>query len=478
MKKAILFMSAVAMLSAISCNKAEVNEPQAETPSVNDAVESLEFVAYTEVETKTTLNGLATEWEAGDNISVNGVNYITNESGSKVIFTKDNEDDINPTAPYIAKYPWCMADESGDMAFYSILDEEGKYEISPDCIADALAVAYSESEAILEFKNVMSLMKFQVPAEFAGITEIRISTTEPLASNILVDYNNGKPTWSIAEGETPSTEIILVTEGSFDPKATYYLPVLPGAKTNLTVRINGYLAATGKSITFERSRIHNVGTLPAPEASGWFLPGAHNGWATDKNALYVDGEYYVAKNVTIAAGGFKFHHKSYGWKGVSSSSVALGEWHKFNGESNIVFSSTTGAYDIYMTKDGSRFQAVAAGSAIPEAPVKNLAKENYLYLNPSMWNVDGARFAAYFFGNGEQWVSLTDPDNDGIYEVEKPTGFTKVIFCRMNGGNSTNDWNNKWNQSGDLTIPTNGNNLFTPSKWDGATTTWTKVTEF
>ena len=41
-----------------------------------------------------------------------------------------------------------------------------------------------------------------------------------------------------------------------------------------------------------------------------------------------------------------------------------------------------------------------------------------LYLTPnSNWKADGARFAAYFFGNGEKWVSMTDSDKDGIYEV-------------------------------------------------------------
>ena len=104
-----------------------------------------------------------------------------------------------------------------------------------------------------------------------------------------------------------------------------------------------------------------------------------------------------------------------------------------------------------------------------------------LYLKPnSNWTKDGARFAAYFFGNGETWVSMKDTDGDGIQEVNVPTEkiYPSVIFCRMNGGASANNWNNKWNQTGDLTIPTNGNDLFTLSSsvWDGATATWSKFT--
>ena len=98
-----------------------------------------------------------------------------------------------------------------------------------------------------------------------------------------------------------------------------------------------------------------------------------------------------------------------------------------------------------------------------------------LYLTPNAnWKNDNARFAAYFFGNGETWVSMTNADKDEYYEVEVPSGYTKVIFCRMNPSASANNWNNKWNQTGDLTIPTDGKNLFTiPSgAWDGSTSTW------
>ena len=99
-----------------------------------------------------------------------------------------------------------------------------------------------------------------------------------------------------------------------------------------------------------------------------------------------------------------------------------------------------------------------------------------LYLVPNAnWKKDNARFAAYFFGNGEKWVSMTKVSGEtDLYSVDVPSGYPSVIFCRMNGGTTANNWDNKWNQTGDLTVPTNGNNRFTvPSgSWDGATTTW------
>jgi len=85
-----------------------------------------------------------------------------------------------------------------------------------------------------------------------------------------------------------------------------------------------------------------------------------------------------------------------------------------------------------------------------------------LYLTPNTnWKADNARFAAYFFGNGEKWVSMTDEDGDGYYECEAPEGYPSVIFCRMNPSASANNWDNKWNQTGDLTVPTDDKNCFT-----------------
>ena len=105
------------------------------------------------------------------------------------------------------------------------------------------------------------------------------------------------------------------------------------------------------------------------------------------------------------------------------------------------------------------------------------AQPEKLYLTPnSDWKSQNARFAAYFFGNGETWVSMTDSDNDGVYEVTVPTDkvYPNVIFCRMNPSATANNWNNKWNQTADLVIPTEGANHYTvkAGTWDKGGGTW------
>lgn len=108
--------------------------------------------------------------------------------------------------------------------------------------------------------------------------------------------------------------------------------------------------------------------------------------------------------------------------------------------------------------------------------------ETKLYLKPNAnWMADGARFSAYLWGNGVTavWYDMTLVEGEtDIYEFTLPEGYENIIFCRMNPGTTANDWNNKWNQTGDLKVPTDGKNLFTlaASVWDGATTTWDTYT--
>ena len=115
--------------------------------------------------------------------------------------------------------------------------------------------------------------------------------------------------------------------------------------------------------------------------------------------------------------------------------------------------------------------------AVIPASAANISGGTKLYLVPSAnWNQSNARFAAYFFGDGEAWVSMTKVAGESnLYEVTSPAGknFTNVIFCRMNPNASANNWNNKWNQTSDLTY--NGSsNCYTVKEgtWDKGGGTW------
>ena len=119
------------------------------------------------------------------------------------------------------------------------------------------------------------------------------------------------------------------------------------------------------------------------------------------------------------------------------------------------------------------YQPTAEPSAPPATPEPTTRT---LYLKPnSGWKSSDARFAMYSWGSGQHWTDMTrvDGETEDIYEADLPSGDTSVIFCRMNPATTDNNWNNRWNQTGDLAVPSD-KNLFTLAEdvWDGATTTW------
>ena len=91
-----------------------------------------------------------------------------------------------------------------------------------------------------------------------------------------------------------------------------------------------------------------------------------------------------------------------------------------------------------------------------------------LKLKPSdEWLTDGARFAAYFFGDsGDYWDDMTE-EADGCYSVAIPEGFDRVIFCRMNPEMPANNFDNVWNQTQDLMIYSSMGRVYVVEGWDG-----------
>ena len=109
------------------------------------------------------------------------------------------------------------------------------------------------------------------------------------------------------------------------------------------------------------------------------------------------------------------------------------------------------------------------------AEAANISGGTYLYCDASFWDPSGARFAAYFYNSSSNsWVNFNSY-HDNIFYCKAPSGtWTNVIFCRMNPSNSTNDWPNKWNQTGNLTYD-GSKKLFTVSQWDNQTQGWSTL---
>ena len=126
-----------------------------------------------------------------------------------------------------------------------------------------------------------------------------------------------------------------------------------------------------------------------------------------------------------------------------------------------------------MKKIFTLFAALAMVMSIFAADIPAGTK---FYLTPNAnWNQSNARFAVYFYGNGETWVSMTKVAGEtNLYEVTSPNKVYKnLIFCRMNPSASANNWNNKWNQTSDLTFDGTKNHYTVKNgTWDKGGGTW------
>lgn len=106
------------------------------------------------------------------------------------------------------------------------------------------------------------------------------------------------------------------------------------------------------------------------------------------------------------------------------------------------------------------------------ADIELSPKTVYLAVNDN-WKTDNARFALYTKNgvtNVETWVDFQAVENEyDIYSASVPVGTTLIIPCRMNPASTENNWDNKWNQTQDITT-INDNDLYTISGWDYAST--------
>lgn len=390
MKRNLFAIAAVAMLAAVSCNK----EIQQDSLPVGEVVT---FEASVDgSETRVALDGKVSKWEKGDKITIHngttGYMFSTTDEGATADFTYAGDDFAGEKFMAVSPAGTYTADVEAKTVTASIPtyqpSREGNFSVGA-----VPSVAYTETQS-LSFRNAATLLKFTVKGKNVKGLIFYGNNGEAVSGNIEVSLNDDNTIKSIVAKETTITEndvtetklitwakVWAQTENwCFNEGVTYYLSVVPqnfekGFAVELEIDGVGLVQVKKLETAYELkpNTIVNLGELeyvaPVVEHSGWSLPGGYNSWNTADTFLYEEGDYYVAKNVSGLNAGFKFQHAEYGWKGVGSeAAVAAGQWHKLNGDSNISLVDAK-AYDIYMTKDGTQFQAVAAGSPAPEAPV-------------------------------------------------------------------------------------------------------------
>lgn len=109
--------------------------------------------------------------------------------------------------------------------------------------------------------------------------------------------------------------------------------------------------------------------------------------------------------------------------------------------------------------------------------------KTYYFMPSNDWKKDGARFVAYVHNstnNDYKWYSMTYDKALSCYSftLTLSDGYNEVIFYRMNGSNTDNKLDNKWNQtpgnnSGYESLPTDGKNCYKLNDgWDDCGGSW------
>ena len=494
--KKILFWSAVAILSAVSCNKIDVDAPVQESSNVPYFEASVDGA-----DTKTVIDGKKSYWDGTEGIRVfdgkvtNGKVYTaTVEKADRAIFTESDPNVSLTGETYLAVYP---ENPAGSVTWDGKVESAAKkFWLSGDQVAVAgsydpvnhIAVAYTETGSnSLQFKNVNSLIKVTVAND--NVSEICFygNSQEGITGNFDVLYNDGEPKASFTTGETKNTYAKIT--GNIENGQTYYISILPTefkAGFSIEFVIDGikYTKTLNSSYTVKRNQIINLPVVTfEPEvvetmsialkpSSAWEKMGGRYAaycWGTNAAAVWydmtdadADGVYEVEvpvvfENVILCS--------------MSASSTENNWDNKQAQTADLVMpADDKNCYIVHKAE-----WATIADAKAYEEPV--VVEGNQLYLKPnSNWKQSNARFAVYTWDGGEQWFDMTDSDSDGIYEVVLPKSIKNIIFCRMNPGASANNWNNRWNQTENLTVQTNGDNLYTVKEntWDKGGGTWSK----
>ena len=136
-----------------------------------------------------------------------------------------------------------------------------------------------------------------------------------------------------------------------------------------------------------------------------------------------------------------------------------------NDECEFVNWTKTG--NITITKANNSATTIkATGTGIVTA---NFRKIEYttVYLKPGTWSSDDARFAVYAYVDNDNydWYDMIPVGcSNEYYQCNISKKYTKVIFCRMNPSKPANNWDNKWNQTSNLSV--SANKIWTFTEWD------------
>ncbi len=278
MKKILLLLALFSLVALfVSCNKEDVTKP-IEIEEIVPPTSPITFIGYTEQgdDSKTVLHSdySKVKWCGSESINIfyQGKSY---QFTSPNLATPQDYTNFSGTIPGVsdvtsltenayALYPYNPAAtiNTTDNKIKTFLPNVQTAKVGSFDTRLAISVGTAKNATDIQFKNVCSGVYFSVAHSGIKSVVLRSESQTPLAGVIHIDVSNN-PTINFTLGGASDNIIVKAPNGgTFTPGERYYIVVLPGEHTGITMEAwtdnNYYARGVSRSIKFERSQMMNA----------------------------------------------------------------------------------------------------------------------------------------------------------------------------------------------------------------------------
>ena len=186
-----------------------------------------------------------------------------------------------------------------------------------------------------------------------------------------------------------------------------------------------------------------------------------------------DGKYTDTINLDAGTYTFKITNGTdwYGNNGTIADTTGDNAWVFATNEGNCTLTATGGAYTFTFDADTKKVTVTyVPEESESESESQPVDTDTVIYLDASKVTKNDEIFYAYTWSEGqpEKWLVSTETTKEGYLKYKSSMFGEYVIFVRCNkNADNPASWCAKWNQTDNLTIPTDGKNLYTISDWGG-----------
>lgn len=383
MKKLFIYIVSAASIFA-ACNKEEITTPIVD---LNTPVET-EVITIDIATTKTSLNGMNTEWSSGDQVgvTVDGKQIGTLKLVEGTTFTGEIESGFAGDKVATINYPAGVTSVPTTQA------------ATPNSFAD--------EAALLEGKTTIADLREGNGASLQNKTALLQFTVAQAGD---VTFEVGATKYTITGCNTGNT---------------YYACVEPVSNASFVARIGGYLSKkASNNATFTANKLVDLKQLPAPVASRWCVKGSFNNWGEGVSLFNDLNGNIVAKNIKLS-GAFKIVDPSDKYVRSISNAPTTSKWLTLYDASEDMI--LTGTYDVYVNTENKAICMVTESSSVPEYKLSN--RELYVSVQsgwgwPYLYGWEGTNTELWGGWQTRKYDTSLTISNTGYYCWKVPANF-------------------------------------------------------